>query len=102
MMSPENKDPSQKRFVVSIYEIQQELAWAEEFTGKYVKTVTLSDGTTRTVELTPVIRDGRPAVEINDTGRRTYLGLASVPAGTQINSTLMVQIIDIDSIPIAR
>lgn len=97
-MSPENKDLSQKRFLVSIYEIQQELAWAEEFSGRYAKTVTLSDGTTRTVELTPVMRDGRPAVEFVDTGHRTYMGLAPVPAGTHTNGTLMVQIIDLGDI----
>ena len=34
-------DISQKRFVVSIYEIQQELVFAEEFTGLYVKDLKL-------------------------------------------------------------
>ena len=97
-MSLENKDHLQKRFLVSIYEIQQELAWAEEFTGRYAKTVTLSDGTTRTIELTPVMRDGRPAVEFVDTGYRTHMGLAPVHTGTHTNGNLMVQIVDLDDI----
>jgi hypothetical protein len=96
MMSP-------KRFIVSIYEIRQELVWAEEFTGQYSRSVTLSDGTTRTVELTPVMRDGRPAVEFLDSGQhRTYMGLLPVHTATHTNGTLMVQIVDLDDVDRVR
>ena len=93
---------SPKRYVVSIYEIRQELVWAEEFTGQYARSVTLSDGTTRTVELTPVMRDGRPTVEFVDTGYRTHMGLVPVRSGTHTNGTLMVQVMDLDDIDAAR
>jgi ATP-dependent Clp protease adapter protein ClpS len=57
---------SKRRFIVSIYEIRQEIVFAEEFSGQYVKTVTLSDGTTRTVELTPTMLGGSTAMQFND------------------------------------
>ncbi len=46
-------DLSKKRFVVCIDEIQQNFVFGDEFSGRYAKTVTLSNGTTRTIELTP-------------------------------------------------
>jgi len=92
-MGSEDSDLATKRFVVSIDEIQKNLAFGERFAGRYTKTVTLSDGSTRTIELTPMIRNGRPVVELKDTGGRTYMGLN----GTTTNGNLMVQILDLDA-----
>jgi ATP-dependent Clp protease adapter protein ClpS len=92
-MGSEDSDLATKRFVVSIDEIQKNLAFGEQFAGRYTKTVTLSDGSTRTIELTPMIRNGRPVVELKDTGGRTYMGLN----GTTTNGNLMVQIRDLDA-----
>jgi hypothetical protein len=47
----EATDFSKNRFVVPFYEIREELVFADEFTGQYTRRVTLSDGTTRTIEL---------------------------------------------------
>jgi hypothetical protein len=48
----------------------------------------MSDGRTRTIKLTPMLRDGRPVVELNDTGRISYMGLE----GATTNGKLMVQL----------
>jgi ATP-dependent Clp protease adapter protein ClpS len=101
-MSADLSDPSKKRFVVSIYEVRQEIVFAEEFSGRYTKSVTLSDGTTRTVELTPMVRDGRPVLEFNDTGGRTYIGTVRAGTGTAVNGNLMVQVADLDDLQAAR
>ncbi len=91
-------DLSKKRFVLCIDEIQQNFVFGDVFSGRYAKTVTLSNGTTRTIELTPMIRDGRPVVEFKDTGGHTYMGLD----GTTINGNLMVQIRDFDAMEARR
>jgi hypothetical protein len=49
---------SKKRFVVRVVEVEQVFTQGDEFAGGYTKTVSLSDGTAHTVELTPVIREG--------------------------------------------
>ncbi len=95
-------DPSKKRFVVSIYEIHQEIVFADEFSGQYVKTVTLSDGTTRSVELTPTVRHGSAGMEFNDTGYRTYMGMLPVRNGSHTNGNLMVRVFDLDDRPASR
>jgi hypothetical protein len=92
-MESETVDLSKKRFIVCIDEIQQNFVFGDQFAGGYTKTVTLSDGTTRTVELTPMIHDGKLVVEFKDTGFVSYMGLN----GTTTNGTLMVQIRDLDS-----
>ena len=81
-----------REFLVCLDEIQQNLVFGDQFAGSYIKTVTLSDGSTRTVKLTPMIREGRPVVELNDTGHISYMG----PNGTTTNGTLMVQLRDIE------
>ncbi|NCT67055.1 MAG: hypothetical protein GXC76_05340 [Rhodanobacteraceae bacterium] len=86
-------DLANKRFAVSIDEIRQNLVRGDEFSGRYAKTVTLSDGSTREVELTPMVHDGKQVVEFKDTGDYTYMGLN----GTTTNGTLMVQIRDLDT-----
>jgi ATP-dependent Clp protease adapter protein ClpS len=92
-MGSDDGDLATKRFLVSIDEIQQNFAFGEPFAGRYTKTVTLSDGSTRTLELTPMIHNGRPVVELKDTGFRSYMGLN----GTTTNGNLMVQIRDLDA-----
>lgn len=92
-MSGTNMDLSRRRFVVCIDEIKQNFVFGATFEGRYATTVTLSDGTTRTIELTPTIRDGRAVVELKDTGGCTYMGLN----GTTTNGNLMVQIRDVDA-----
>lgn len=82
-----------KRLLVCIDEIQQNFVFGEEFSGRYVKTVTLADGTTRTIELTAMMRDGMPVVELKDTGHCSYMGLN----GTTTNGKLMVQIRDVEA-----
>ena len=100
-MSSDPIDPSKKRFVVSIFEVQQEIAFGEEFSGRYSRSVAMSDGTTRTIELTPVVRNGQLVVELKDTGCRTYIGTARIGTGTTINGKLMVSVIDVDDIEAA-
>src|SRR6478752_1875078 len=86
-------DLANKRFIVCIDEIQQNFVFGEEFAGRYVKTVTLADGTTRTLELTPVVRNGELMIELNDSGHCSYMGIDS----TTTNGRLMVQVRDVDT-----
>jgi ATP-dependent Clp protease adapter protein ClpS len=92
-MAPEPADLVHKRFCVCIVEVQQEFAFGEIFSGQYAKTLTLSDGSTRTIELTPMIHNGIPVVEFKDSGGLTYMGLN----GTTLNGRLMVQLRDFDA-----
>lgn len=101
-MSSDTVDLAKKRFVVSIAEIRQEIVFAEEFTGGYIKTVPLSDGSTRTVELTPMMREGRLVMEFKDTGHRTYMGMIPVRTAVHTNDNLMVRIFDLDDVDAAR
>ncbi len=82
------QDMSQRQFRVSIDEVKQNFVAFDEFSGKYVKTVTMSDGTTRRIELTPMIHNGMQVVEFKDNDGHTYMGLN----GTTTNGTLMVQL----------
>ena len=86
-------DFSEKRFLVSVHEIQQKFVFGEEFSGSYTNTFELSDGSVRTIELTPMLHDGRQVVEFKDTGGRTYMGFN----GTTTNGKLMVQLRDIEA-----
>jgi hypothetical protein len=80
-----------KAFVVCLDEIRQNFVFGECFVGPYTRTVTMSDGSTRTIQLTPMIRDDRPVVELNDSGHISYMGLHS----TTTNGNLMVQLREI-------
>lgn len=84
-------DMSQRRFMVSIDEVKQNVVFAEEFAGSYKRTVEMSDGSVRTIELTPMVHDGMQVVEFKDTGGHTYMGLN----GTTTNGKLMVQLRDV-------
>jgi ATP-dependent Clp protease adapter protein ClpS len=84
-MNSEVTDLSKNRFVVSIYELRERLVFADEFSGQYTKSVRLSDGTTRTIELTPMVRDGESVIEFKDTGHRSYMGMIRVRTGGHTN-----------------
>ena len=75
-------------------EIRKNFAFADEFRGHYEKSVTLSDGSTRDIKLTPMLHEGKEVVELNDNGSVTYMGLD----GTTTNGTLMVQLRDADAL----
>jgi hypothetical protein len=83
-------DLSERQFRVFIDEVKQNLVFADEFTGTYSKTVTLSDGSERQITLTPMVHQGMQVVEFKDTGGLTYMSLN----GTTTNGTLMVQVQD--------
>jgi len=85
---------AQKQFLVSIDEVRQNFVFADKFTGNYSKNVTLSDGTTRHIELTPMIHDGMQVVKFKDNTDYTYMGLN----GTTTNGKLMVRLHDIDTL----
>lgn len=83
-------------FQVSVYEIQQSFAEGEQFTGVYKKTVTLSDGTSCDIELTPTIYDGEKCVKAqfpsnDDPHYYNYIGLN----GAARRGRLMVQVSDL-------
>src|ERR1700722_2789460 len=87
-------DMSKKHFRVSIDEIQKNFVFFDEFSGNYVKTVTLSDGTVRRIELTPMIHHGMQVVEFKDNDGYTFMSLN----GTTTNGTLMVHLADEDAL----
>ncbi len=66
------------------------MAFGDTFAGAYSKTVALSDGSQREITLTPMVHKGMQVVELNDTGRLTYMSLD----GTTTNGTLMVHLVD--------
>ena len=86
-------DLGKKRFLVFVDEVKQNFVFGDQFAGHYSKTITLSNGKQRTIELTPVVHDGMQVVELKDTGFRSYMSLN----GTTTNRELMVQIVDDDS-----
>lgn len=94
-MSTEDADLSKKRFIVRILEVHQVFVQGDEFAGGYAKTVSLSDGTTHTVELTPMIRDGLPVVEIKGVGALSYMGTVN---STKSCGRLMVQVAGYDAV----
>jgi hypothetical protein len=83
-------DLTKKRFHVFVDEVKTNLVFGDEFTGRYSKTFTLSDGSHRTVELTPMVHNGMQVVELKDTGGLSYMSLS----GTTTNGQLMVQVRD--------
>ncbi len=78
-----------KKFAVFIDEVRQNFVFGDAAEGQYVKTVILADGGSRTVKLTPVVRDGQELVQLDIDGHVTYMG----PNGTTTNrNTLMVAV----------
>ena len=89
--APDAPDISHQTFLVSIDEVRQNFVFGHEFTGSYAKTVTLSDGTKRHIQLIPMVHNGMQVVELKDTGGHTYMGLN----GTTTDGKLMVQVRDV-------
>jgi hypothetical protein len=87
---PAAPDLSHRTFSVSIDEVRQNIVFGERFSGHYTKTVTMSDGSQRCIELTPMVHKGMQVVELRDGRHVSYMGLN----GTHTNGTLMVQILD--------
>jgi len=83
-------DLSKRPFTVFIDEVKQNFVFGDKFTGRYTKTLTLSDGSKREITLTPMVHNGKQVVELKDTGGLTYMGLD----GTTTNGKLMVQLQD--------
>jgi len=77
-----------KRFLVSIDEVSNKFVFAEPFEGNFQKTLTMSDGSKRTVQLTPLIHKNKQLIALADNGKTTYMGMN----GTTTNGNLMVQI----------
>ncbi len=86
-------DLSQKHFRVSINEVRQNFVFFNQFIGNYKKVIVLSDGTTREIELTPMVHEGKQVVEFKDTGFLSYMSLN----GTTTNGKLMVHVSDDDA-----
>jgi ATP-dependent Clp protease adaptor protein ClpS len=101
-MNSEAADFSKNRFIVTIYEIKERLVFADEFAGQYTKSVSLSDGRTRTIQLTPMIRKGESVVEFKEADYRSYIGMIRVRTGGYTNGNLMVRIDDLDDLDAAR
>jgi hypothetical protein len=92
--SPESGavDLSKRTFVVSIDEIKQNFVFGDKFEGSYSRTITMSDGSKRTIKLTPMIRDGKQVIKWSGDGEGgTYMGLN----GATTNGKIMVQVRDL-------
>jgi hypothetical protein len=85
-------DLTHKIFAVSVDEVKRSYVFGEEFAGAYKGTFTLSDGSVRTIELTPMVHNGMQVVELRDGGHLSYMGLN----GTTTNGNLMIQLRDVE------
>jgi hypothetical protein len=94
VMDPGSSELSHKQFYLFVNEVRQNFVFGDTFAGHYTGSFTLSDGSVRNIELTPMLHNGMKVVEFKDTGGLTYMGLN----GTTTNGTLMVQLIDIDTL----
>lgn len=83
-------DVTHKIFAVTITEVKQSFVPFEEFAGAYKTTFKLSDGSERTIQLTPMVHNGMEVVELDDNGGVTYMSLN----GTTTNGSLMIQLRD--------
>jgi ATP-dependent Clp protease adapter protein ClpS len=82
-----------KEYVVFIDEIRQHVVTGERFSGPYTKTLNLSDGSYRTISLTPVVRNDREVVQVVDSEKIGYLTRNS----SFTIESLMVQIYEVGS-----
>jgi hypothetical protein len=83
-----------KVFSVELYEVKQKLTpgdfLSEEFSRSYTRTVTMSDGTKRTIELTPMVHQGMQVVRLKDNAGMTYSSLD----GSTLNGNLLIHLQD--------
>lgn len=89
-----NLNPDDITFVVSIDEVSQNFVFGERFSGSFEKTVTMSDGSERSIVLTPMEKDGRLTVKFQDGQGHTYMG----PNGWTYNGTLLVNLRNYDQL----
>ena len=82
-------------YIVSIDEVKQNFAFGEPMRDAFIKTVKMSDGSERTVELRPVLRNGETVIEFKDGSGMTYMGIG----GTTTNGKLMVSVHEIPKAP---
>lgn len=82
-------------YIVSIDEVKQNFAFGEPMRDIFTKTVKMSDGKERMIELRPVVRNGKTVIELKDGAGITYMGIG----GTTTNGMLMVSIHKIPKAP---
>lgn len=94
--SVEDRDvsPDEVTFVVSIDEVSQNFVFGERFSGSFEKTLTMSDGSERSIKLTPMEKDGKLTVKLKDGQAHTYMG----PNGWTYNDTLLVNLRNYDQL----
>lgn len=68
--------------------VRQNFVFGDTFAGHDAKTVTLSDGSKRSIELVPMVHEDMQVVEFRDNGSLAYVG----PNGSTTNDKLMVQL----------
>ena len=83
---------SNKTFAVCIDEIRQNFVFGDTFSGSYIKSVTMSDGSLREIALSPMMKNGDLVVELKDGKHVSYMG----PNGTTTNGKLMINLTEID------
>jgi len=82
-------------YIVSIDEVKQNFAFGEPMRDSFTKTVKMSDGKERTIELKSMLKNGKTVIEFKDGPRLSYIGIG----GTTTNGTLMVSVHDIPKAP---
>lgn len=89
-----NQALTKKAFEVTILEVKKQLNGgdflSEEFIGSYTRTVTMSDGKQRKIELTPMMHNGMQVIRLKDNQGLTYMSLT----GTALNGSLFVHVED--------
>ncbi len=87
--------PSDRVYAVSINEVKKNFVFGRQFFGSYTQTVEMSDGSTRTVTLRPVVKNGEELAKLTDDMRSgpgySYMG----PNSTTTNGALMVSVYDV-------
>ena len=69
------RDPSTMHYVVSIDEVKTNFAYGKPFRDHFAQTVSLSDGTSHEIELTPTMYEGKQSIEYKDNDKVSYQGL---------------------------
>lgn len=93
-----NLNPNDITFVLSIDEVSQNFVFGERFSGKFEKTVTMSDGSERSIVLTPMEKDGKLAVKLQDGQGHTYMG----PNGWTYNDSLLISLRNYDQLALSH
>ena len=82
-------------YIVSIDEVKQNFAFGVPMRDTFTKTVKMSDGKERTIELRKVLRNGKTVIEFKDGTGLSYMGIG----GTTTNGKLMVSVHKIPKAP---